>query len=71
MIFSKFPDISLSFSFNNKPSCQSLSKALDMQRKTPLTFQPSGNDLKISQVIDNSWMIQEPTGRKPDGFLRY
>ena len=43
--FSKFPDIPLSFNFNNKPSCQTLSKAFDMSRKTPLTSQPSSNDL--------------------------
>ena len=27
--------------FNNKPSCETLSKAFDMSRKTPLTSQPS------------------------------
>ena len=34
MIFSKFPDIPLSFNFNNKPSSETLSKALDISRKT-------------------------------------
>ena len=33
IIFSKFPDIPLSFNFNNKPSSETLSKALDMSRK--------------------------------------
>ena len=36
IIFSKFPDIALSFNFNNKPSSETLSKALDMSRKTLL-----------------------------------
>ena len=44
-IFSKFPDIPLSFNFNNKPSCQTLSKAFDMSRKTALTSQSPSNDL--------------------------
>ena len=35
MNFSKFPDIPLSFNFNGKSSCQTLSKAFDMSRKTP------------------------------------
>ena len=45
MNFNTFPDILLSFNFNNKPSCQTLSKAFDMSRKTLLNSQPSSNDL--------------------------
>ena len=59
------------FSFNLKisPSYQTLSKALDMSRKALLTSNPSSKDIKISWVIDNSWLIQESPGWRPDWIL--
>ena len=39
--------------------CQTLSKALNMSKKTLLTSSPISNDVKILWVIDNSWLIQE------------
>ena len=50
-------------------SCQTLSRALDMSKKTLLTFNPLSKDAKISWVIDNSWLIQESPGWKPNWFL--
>ena len=57
------------FQFENKPSWQTLSKALDMSKKTLLTFSRLSKDVKISWVIDNSWLIPESPGWKPDLFL--
>ena len=59
------------FGFNLKirPSCQTLSKALDMSKKTFVTSNPLSEDVKISWVIFNSWLIQELPGWKPDWFL--
>ena len=51
------------------PSCQTLSKAFDMSKKTLLTSNSLSKDIKISWVIDNSWVIQGPPGWKPDWFL--
>ena len=50
-------------------ACQTLSKGLDMSKKTRLTSNPLSKDVKISWVIDNSWLIQESPGWKPDWFL--
>ena len=59
------------FYFNSKisPSCQTLSKALDMSKKTLLTSHPLSKDEQISWVIDNSWLMQESPGWQPDWFL--
>ena len=61
----------MSFCFNLKrsPSYQTLSKALDMSKKTLLTSNPLSKDVKISWVIDNSWLMQESLGWKPDWFF--
>ena len=40
-----------------------------MSKKTPLTSNPLSKDVKIQWVIDNSWLIQESPGWKPDWFL--
>ena len=61
----------MSFCFNLEisPSCQTLSKALDMSKKTLLTFNPISKHVKILWVIDNSRLIQESLSWKPDWFL--
>ena len=59
------------FCFNLKisPSYQTLPKALDMSKKTLLTSNPLSKDVKISWLIDNSWLMQESPGWKLDWFL--
>ena len=49
--FSKLPDIPFCFNLKMRPSCQTLSNAFDISRKTPLTSNPSSNDLYISGVV--------------------
>ena len=46
----------MQFGFNLKisPSCQTLSKTLDMSKKTILTFNPLSKDIELSWVIDSS-----------------
>ena len=51
------------------PSCQTLSKALDMSKKTLLTYNPLSKNVKILWIIDNSWLIQESPDWKPDWFF--
>ena len=51
------------------PSCQTLSKALDMSKKALLTSNPLSKDVEILWVIDNSWLMQGSLGWKPDWFL--
>ena len=50
------------------PSCQTLSKAFDISKKTPLisTIRFSSKAVWISGIIDNNWEMQESPGRKPD-----
>ena len=57
------------FSLKISPSCQTLSKALDMSKKRLLTSNPLSKVVKISWVIDNSWFMQESPGWKPEWFL--
>ena len=40
-----------------------------MSKKILLTSNPLSKDVKISWIIDNSWLIQESLGWKPDQFL--
>ena len=49
------------FCFNLKlsPSCQFLSKPLDMSKKKLLRFNPILNDVNISWVTDNICLMQE------------
>ena len=51
-----------------KPSCQTLSNALEMSRKTPLTSAVGllSKAVYISCIIDSNWTIHESPGRKPD-----
>ena len=39
-----------------------------MSKKTLLTSNPLLKDLKILRLIDNSWLIQESLGWKPNWF---
>ena len=50
------------------PSCQTLSNAFDMSKKTPLTSTVgfSSKAVWISWIIDNNWAIHESPGGKPD-----
>ena len=40
-----------------------------MSKTTLLTSNPLSKDVKILWVIDNSWLMQESPGWKPDWFL--
>ena len=50
------------------PSCQALSKAFDISKKTPLTSAVgfSSKAVWILWIIDNNWAIHESPRRKPD-----
>ena len=62
------PDIPFCCNLKSKPSCQTLSNALDISRKTRLTSWPSSNTERISCAIDSNWLVQESPGLKPDCF---
>ena len=49
-----FPDIPFCSNLKMRPSCQTVSNAFDMPRKTPRTSYPSSNDASIPWVIDKS-----------------
>ena len=51
---SRLPDIPFCDNLNFVPSCYTLSEALEISRKAILTSSPSRNDLKISNVMDES-----------------
>ena len=59
------------FCFNLKisRSYQTLSNALDKSKKTLLTSNPLSKEGKILWVINNSWLMQESPGWKPNWFL--
>ena len=44
-ICKRSPETPFCFNLKISPSCQTLSKALDISKKTPLTSNPSSNDL--------------------------
>ena len=50
------------------PSCQTLLKAFDISKDTPLTSTVgiSPTEAWISWVADNNWAIHESPGRKPN-----
>ena len=56
------------FNFKASLSYHTFSKVLDMSKKTLLTSNPLLKDLKILRLIDNSWLIQESLGWKPNWF---
>ena len=51
-----------------RPSCQTLSNALEMSRKTLLisTVGLLSKAVCISCIVDSNWAILESPGRKPD-----
>ena len=61
--------MSFCFDLEISPLCQTLSKALDMSKKTLLTSSPISKHVKILWIIDNSRLIQESLSWKPDWFL--
>ena len=67
-ICNRSPEILFCFNLKISPSCQTLSKALDISKKTPLTSNPSSNDFQISWVIDKNWLIHESAGLTFDWF---
>ena len=64
--FNKFPDMSFWVSLKMIPSCDTLSSAFEISRKTLQTSRPSSKEIYISWVIDSSWLMQESPGLKPD-----
>ena len=48
------------------PSCHTLSNTFEILSNTLLNLRPSSKELYISWLIDNSWLIQESPGLKPD-----
>ena len=52
------PDIPFCCNLKSKPSCQTLSNALDISRKTPLTSWPSSNAKRILCAIDSNWLLK-------------
>ena len=64
------PETPFGFSVKMRPSCQTLSNALEIS-KNIARVSLSGylsNALCISLVIERSWLIVESPGRKPDCF---
>ena len=64
--FRKFPDLPFSISLKMIPLCHTLSKVFGISKNILLTSSPSSKELYISWLIDNSWLIQELPGLKPD-----
>ena len=61
----RFTRNAVCFNLKISPSCQTLSKPLDMSKKTLLTSNPLSKDVKILWVSDNSSLMQESRGWKP------
>ena len=53
---------------NKRPLFQTLSKAFELSRNTPLTsiIRLLSNAVCISSIIESNWTIHKPPGRKPD-----
>ena len=49
-------------------ACQTLSKAFETSRNNPRTSRLISKALKISRLMEGSWLIQESPGLKPDFF---
>ena len=62
------PNIPYCCNFKRKSSCQNLSNALNISRRTPLTSLPSSNADKISCAIYSIWLVQKSPGPIPDCF---
>ena len=57
--FERLPDKPFCFNLKRRPSCQTLSNALDISRKTPVVSRPSSSGWWRSWVIHNSWLMHE------------
>ena len=68
MIFSKIPDIPLSFNFSNKPSDKFCQKLLIYWEKHLLLPNHHQMTYKFHGVINKSWLMQESTCLKLDRF---
>ena len=62
----RLPELPLCFDFYKRPLCNTLINALDMSKSTTRTSRPSSSDLRISWVIDSSWLIHELPGLNRD-----
>ena len=63
---SNLPEMPFFWSLTIRPSCHTLSNALDISKNTLRTSKPSSKDLYISCVIERSWLMQESPPLKPD-----
>ena len=65
--FRRLPEIPFCFSLKIRPSCRTLSKALEISRKSARTFRElrSSKAWWISSTRNNSWLIVESPERKP------
>ena len=64
----RFPDMPIILSLWSKPSCQTLSNAFDVSKKTDPTLR-DGSESKVSNiscVIASNWFIHESDGRNAD-----
>ena len=64
---SNSPSAPYDFNLKKRPSCQTLSNALEMSRKTPLTSTVGllSKAVCILCIIDSNWAGDESLGRKP------
>ena len=64
------PETPFDFSLKMRPSCQTLSNALEISKNIARVSLDGylSNALCISLVIERSWLIVESPGRKPDCF---
>ena len=56
------------FNLYIRPLCHTSSKAFDMSRNTRLTSMTLSKEVKISWMIDRSWLLQGSPGLNPDYF---
>ena len=71
IILKRLPSIPLLLSLKRRPSCQTLSNALNRSRKTPQTYDEglALKALKILCVMAISWCVQESLGLNPELLL--
>ena len=64
----RLPDIPLCNNLERRPLCHTSSKVSGISKKTLLISNSSSNELCISCVIHNSWLMQESPDLNPDWF---
>ena len=64
------PDTPFCLSLKTRLSCHTLSKALEIAKKSALTSKDGdvSKDLRIVSTRLNNWFVVESLGRKPDLF---